>query len=302
MGSAVAPTTRTTSTRERGSSRRSLLVGAYHRFVSRRLVLVGVVLVLLLTFLAVFGRIIAPYDPIALDLANILAPPSPAHPFGTDELGRDILSRLLSGSTISLQVGIVAVLMASIPGTVIGVTVGYRGGWADHLVMRVLDGFMAFPSLVLALTIVSVLGASVFNVMLAIAVTSFPYYARLVRGQVLAVREFDYILAIRSVGARDARIIFSHVLPNAISPVFVQASLGVGFAITAEASLSFLGLGIQPPTPTWGSMIQVGFQYLETAPWLVMAPGTLIFLAVLGFNLLGDGLREALDPHLRPTR
>jgi ABC-type dipeptide/oligopeptide/nickel transport system permease subunit len=138
--------------------------------------------------------------------------------------------------------------------------------------------------------------------MLAIAVTSFPHYARLVRGQVLAVREFEYITAIRTVGARDTRIVFRHILPNVISPVLVQASLGVGFAITAEAGLSFLGLGVQPPTPTWGSMIQVGFQYLEIAPWLVMAPGTLIFMAVLGFNLFGDGIREALDPHLRPVR
>ncbi|MDE3111322.1 MAG: ABC transporter permease [Chloroflexota bacterium] len=302
MASAIARTPTGAAEEPRVLPRQSFLVGAFYRFIARRLVLVGVVLVFFLTFLAVFGRIIAPYDPIKQDLVNVLAPPSAAHVLGTDELGRDTLSRLLTGSTISLQVGIVAVLMASIPGVVIGVVVGYRGGWADSIVMRILDGFMAFPSLVLALTIVSVLGASVFNVMLAIAVTSFPHYGRLVRGQVLACREFDYILAIRSVGARDARIIFRHVLPNVISPVLVQASLGVGFAITAEAGLSFLGLGIQPPTPTWGTMIQVGFQYLEIAPWLVMAPGSMIFIAVLGFNLLGDGLREALDPHLRPVK
>lgn len=301
MASALARTTSVADER-RVLPRQSFLVGAFYRFIARRLVLVGVVLVFILTFLAIFGRIIAPYDPIKQDLVNVLAPPSSTHLLGTDELGRDILSRLLTGSTISLQVGIVAVLMASIPGVIIGVTVGYRGGWADNVVMRILDGFMAFPSLVLALTIVSVLGASVLNVMLAIAVTSFPHYGRLVRGQVLACREFDYILAIRSVGARDTRIIFRHVLPNVLSPVLVQASLGVGFAITAEAGLSFLGLGIQPPTPTWGTMIQVGFQYLEVAPWLVMAPGTMIFIAVLGFNLLGDGLREALDPHLRPVK
>jgi len=281
---------------------RSWLRGAASRFVARRLVIVGLVLVTVLVFLGLFGKFIAPYNPIKQDLQSVLAFPNGAHLLGTDELGRDILSRLLYGASISLQVGIGAVLIASIPGVALGMTVGYRGGAVDNIVMRVLDGLMAFPSLILALTIVSVLGSSLFNVVLAIAVTSFPHYARLVRGQVLAVREFEYITAIRTVGARDTRIIFRHILPNVISPVLVQASLGVGFAITAEAGLSFLGLGVQPPTPTWGSMIQVGFQYLEIAPWLVMAPGTLIFMAVLGFNLFGDGIREALDPNLRPIR
>jgi ABC-type dipeptide/oligopeptide/nickel transport system permease subunit len=231
-----------------------------------------------------------------------LGQPSSAHWLGTDELGRDILSRLLWGAATSLQVGLGAVLLACIPGVIVGVSVAYRGGWVDNSVMRVLDGLMAFPSLILALTIVAVLGSSLFNVILAIAITSFPHYARIARGQVLSVREDDYVLAVRCVGARDRRIVFKHILPNTISPVLVQASLGVGFAIVAEAGLSFLGVGIQPPTPSWGTMIQVGFQYLEVAPWLVMAPATMIFLAVLGFNLLGDGLREALDPHLRATR
>lgn len=278
---------------------RSFLSGALRRFVARRLVLVGVVLVFILVLIGLFGRFMAPYRPIAQDLTGVLAAPNARHWLGTDELGRDVLSRLLYGATISLQVGIAAVLIASVPGVILGTYVGYRRGLVDNVVMRVLDGVMAFPALILALTIVAVLGSNIFNVMLAIAVTSFPHYARLVRGQVLAVREYDYVLAVRSVGARDGRIIFRHIMPNVISPVLVQASLGVGFAIMAEAGLSFLGLGIQPPTPTWGSMIQVGFQYLETAPWLVMAPGTMIFMAVLGFNLLGDGLREAFDPHLR---
>lgn len=283
-------------------ARHSWFAGALRRFAARRLVLVGVVLVAILAFVGMFGTVIAPHDPIKQGVSGVLAPPGAAHWFGTDELGRDILSRLLHGAQISLQVGIAAVLMASIPGVAVGLIVGYKGGSADNLVMRFLDGLMAFPSLVLALTIVGVLGASVFNVMLAIAITTFPHYSRLIRGQVLAAREFDYVTAIKSVGAGDMRIVFRHILPNVVSPVLVQASLGVGFAIMAEASLSFLGLGIQPPTPTWGSMIQVGFQYLEIAPWLVIAPGTLIFMSVLGFNLLGDGIREAMDPHLRPTR
>jgi peptide/nickel transport system permease protein len=286
----------------RAARPRTFLSGAVHRFVARRLVLVGVVLVTFLVLIGIFGRFLAPYRPIAQDLTRVLAAPTARHWLGTDELGRDVLSRLLYGATISLQVGIAAVLIASIPGVILGTYVGYRRGLVDNVVMRVLDGLMAFPALILVLTIVAVLGSNIFNVMLAIAVTSFPHYARIVRGQVLAVREFDYVLAVRAVGARDRRIIFRHIMPNVISPVLVQASLGVGFAIMAEAGLSFLGLGVQPPTPTWGSMIQVGFQYLETAPWLVMAPGTMIFIAVLGFNLLGDGLREALDPHLRHMR
>jgi peptide/nickel transport system permease protein len=252
----------------------------------------------ILVLLGIFGRFIAPYNPVTQDLVSVLSPPTARHWLGTDELGRDILSRLLWGSSISLLVGISSVLVASIPGVFVGITVAYRGSWLDSVVMRVLDGLMAFPSLILALTIVAVLGPNLLNVILAIAITSFPQYARIVRGQVLAAREYDYILAIKSVGAGDTRIMFRHLLPNVISPVLVQASLGVGFAIMAEASLSFLGVGVQPPTPTWGTMIQVGFQYLEIAPWLVMAPGALIFMAVLGFNLLGDGLREALDPHL----
>jgi peptide/nickel transport system permease protein len=281
---------------------RSFASSALRRFAARRVVLVGTVLVWILMFLGLLGHFVAPYSPIAQDLNNVLGQPSATHWLGTDELGRDILSRLLWGAATSLEVGIGAVLLASIPGVIVGVSVAYRGGWIDNVVMRILDGLMAFPALILALTIVAVLGSSVFNVILAIAITSFPHYARIVRGQVLTVREHDFVLAVRSVGARDARIVFKHILPNVISPVLVQASLGVGFAIVAEAGLSFLGVGIQPPTPSWGTMIQVGFQYLEVAPWLVMAPATMIFMAVLGFNLLGDGLREALDPHLRYVR
>lgn len=281
---------------------RSLLAQAIRRLFARRLVVVGVVLVVILVLIGVFGRFLAPYSPIAQNLIAVLGPPTARNWLGTDELGRDVLSRLLWGSSISLQVGIAAVVVASIPGVIVGMTVAYRGGWLDGLVMRVLDGLMALPSLILALTIVAVLGPNLFNVILAIAVTSFPHYARIVRGQVLTAREYDYVLAIRSVGATDTRIMFRHLLPNVISPVLVQASLGVGFAIMAEAGLSFLGVGVQPPTPTWGTMIQVGFQYLEIAPWLVLAPGTMIFMAVLGFNLLGDGLREALDPYLSRSR
>jgi ABC-type dipeptide/oligopeptide/nickel transport system permease subunit len=253
--------------------------------------------------MATFGPFLVAYNPLQPDTVNPpLAPPNSAHLLGTDFLGRDALARLVYGAGVSLQVGVAAVLLASIPGIVIGIVGAYRGGWLDDIINRLFDSVMAFPSLVLALAIVAVVGPTLLNVEVAIAVASLPQYARLVRGQVLAVREFEYITAVRAAGAGDARIMFRHVLPNVISPALVQASLGVGFAITSEASLSFLGVGVQPPAPTWGSMIQTGFEYLTVAPWLVIAPATMIFVAVLGFNLLGDGLREALDPHMRTAR
>ncbi len=265
--------------------------------------MLGGVLVSGLVLLALLGPFLVSYDPLKPDTLNPpLAPPGGGHLLGTDFLGRDALSRLVHAAGVSLQVGVASVAFASIPGVLVGVVAAYRGGWVDDVISRFFDALMAFPSLVLALTIVAIVGPSLLNVELAIAVASLPQYARLVRGQVLAVREFEYITAVRAAGAGDARIMFRHVLPNVISPALVQASLGVGFAITAEASLSFLGVGVQPPAPTWGSMIQTGFQYLEVAPWLVIAPGTMIFLAVLGFNLFGDGIREALDPHGRTWR
>lgn len=287
--------------RARTSLRGFLPVG--RRILARPLSFLGVVLVSGLAIVAVFGPLLVGHDPLVQDTARPpLAPPNSVHPLGTDHLGRDVLARLAYGAGISLQVGVVAVTLASIPGILIGIVAAYRGGWVDLVINRFLDSLMSFPSLVLALTIVAVLGPSITNVELAIAITTMPLYARLARGQALAVREFDYVTAIRSVGAGDWRIMLRHVLPNIVSPCVVQASLAVGFAIITEASLNFLGLGVQPPTPTWGTMIQTGFEYLHVAPWLVIAPGTMIFLAVLGFNLLGDAIREALDPHLRAAR
>lgn len=272
---------------------------ALRRFTRRRVVLVGVVLVSFEFLFAIFGPLLIPYEPQKQDLFNTLAPPTGAHLLGTDDLGRDILSRLAHGSRISLAIGLSAVIAASVPGVLLGLLVGYRGGKLDSVVMRVTDAVMAFPGIVLTLTIVAVLGQGIFNLIIAIGVAGWPSYARLTRGQVLAVREYDYVLAARAMGAPPGRIMLKHILPNVVSPSIVAGSLGVGFAIVAESGLSFLGLGVLPPTPTWGSMIQTGFQVLEIAPWLVMAPGMMIFLAVLGFNLLGDGLREALDPYLK---
>jgi peptide/nickel transport system permease protein len=268
-------------------------------FARRRLAVVGAALVALATLLAVLAPGLAPYPPNAQNFRSVLQPPSAAHWLGTDDLGRDILSRLLFGARISLQVGMVAVLLAVAVGLPLGLVVGYVGGRLDEVVMRVVDGLMSLPPLVLALTITAVLGSGIQNAMLAIAVVSMPTYARLMRGQVLSVRENDYIRAIVASGAATPRILFRHVLPNSIQPIVVQGSLGVGFAIITESSLSFIGLGARPPTATWGSMVQVGFQYLETAPWFVLAPALMIFVAVLGFNVLGDGLRDALDPSLR---
>jgi ABC-type dipeptide/oligopeptide/nickel transport system permease subunit len=268
-------------------------------FTRRRLVVVGAALVAIEVLLAVLAPALAPYPPNAQNFMRVLQPPGPAHWLGTDDLGRDILSRLLFGARISLQVGMVAVLLAVAVGLPLGLVVGYVGGRLDEVVMRVVDGLMSLPPLVLALTITAVLGSGIQNAMLAIAVVSMPTYARLMRGQVLSVRENDYIRAIVASGAATPRILFRHVLPNSIQPIVVQGSLGVGFAIITESSLSFIGLGARPPTATWGSMVQVGFQYLETAPWFVLAPALMIFVAVLGFNVLGDGLRDALDPSLR---
>jgi ABC-type dipeptide/oligopeptide/nickel transport system permease subunit len=269
------------------------------RFARRRLVVVGAALVALEVLLAVLAPGLAPYPPNAQNFMRALQPPGTAHWLGTDDLGRDILSRLLFGSRISLQVGMVAVLLAVAVGLPLGLVVGYVGGRLDEVVMRIVDGLMSLPPLVLALTITAVLGSGIQNAMIAIAVVSIPTYARLMRGQVLSVRENDYIGAIVAAGAATPRILFRHVLPNSIQPIIVQGSLGVGFAIITESSLSFIGLGARPPTATWGSMVQVGFQYLEIAPWFVLAPAVMIFIAVLGFNVLGDGLRDALDPSLR---
>ena len=276
----------------------SHVVRSVRRFARRRLVVVGSLLVVLEVLLALLAPLLAPFPPNTQDFRAVLQPPGGSHVLGTDDLGRDILSRLLFGARLSLQVGVGSVLMAIVVGVPFGLVVGYLGGLVDDLLMRVVDGLMALPSLVLALVITSVLGSGVQNAMIAIAVVAVPTYTRLMRGQVLSIKQNDYVTAVAASGATVPRILFRHILPNALNPIIVQGSLGVGFAIITESSLSFIGLGAQPPTATWGSMVQVGFQYLETAPWFVMAPAVMIFLAVLGFNLLGDGLRDALDPSL----
>jgi ABC-type dipeptide/oligopeptide/nickel transport system permease subunit len=289
-------TTNVTTTPRPLRPARSPAGNALRMLLRHRLAMFGAVLIALEVGLAVLAPWIAPHDPSRMDYHALLSGPTLEHPLGTDELGRDLFSRAIYGAQLSLKVGIVAVLLAVTIGVPIGLISGYLGGVVDEVVMRIVDAVMALPALVLALTISAVLGSGIWNATVAIAIVAAPTYTRLVRGQVLSVKENDYVLAAQSVGAPTWLILLRHILPNAFSPIIVQASLGVGVAIILEASLSFIGLGAQPPTPSWGNMVQVGFQYLETSPGFVLVPATAIFLAVLGFNMLGDGLRDILDP------
>ena len=269
------------------------------RLLRVRLAGPGLAIAVGLIFFAAAADIISPYDPARQDYGAVLQAPSRSHPMGTDELGRDVLSRVIHGSRISLLVGLVSVGLAILAGVSIGFVAGYGAGWLDEGLMRLIDAIWAFPALLLALAITAALGQSIGNAMLAIGVVFTPAFARLVRAQPLSVREMDYVLAARVMGAAPARIMLRHIWPNVTSPVIVQASLYVSFAIITEASLSFLGVGVRPPTPAWGSMLRAGYRYLNTAFWLPFFPGVAIFVTVLGLNLLGDGLRVVLDPRLR---
>lgn len=257
---------------------------------------IGLTLVTLALAMAIAGPWLVAADPRAQELALRLAGPTMAHPLGLDELGRDILARLVAGARISLLVGVTVVTVSALLGLVVGGIAGYAGGWADTLIGRVIDVLMAFPGILLAIALVAALGPSLRNVVIALAAIGWVGYARLVRGQVLKAREFEYVQAARSLGASSARVLVRHVLPCAYPAVLVQATLGMAGAIVAEASLSFLGLGVQPPTPSWGAMLDAGRSHLLDAPHLTIIPGVAIALLVLGFNFLGDGLRDRIDP------
>jgi peptide/nickel transport system permease protein len=250
---------------------------------------------------AVFGPVLAPEDPLAQDLRRRLEPPSREHVLGTDEFGRDVLSRLIHGTRISLLIGLVSVGIGVVVGGTLGLTSGYFGGWVDHVGMRVVDIMLAFPSVLLAVIVVAALGPSLLHAMIAVGIVSVPQYARLVRSQVLTVRSMPFVEAGRALGTPPGRILFRTVLPHCVAPLVVQASLGLATAILDAAGLSFLGLGAQPPAPEWGAMLGFGREYVVHAPWVLAAPGTAILLTVLGFNLIGDGLRDALDPRLAAT-
>ena len=259
---------------------------------------VGLVIVLVAVLAALVGPALSPYNPAAQELARRLEPPTLSHPFGLDELGRDILARLLAGARISLLVGLAVVSVSSVVGMLLGSIAGYFGGRVDDVISRVVDVLMAFPGILLAIALVAVLGPSLTNVVLALSVIGWVGYARLVRGQALRARELDFVHAARALGAGSVRVVLRHVLPTAFPAVVVQATLGMAGAIIAEASLSFLGLGVQPPTPSWGTMLDAGRAHLFDAPHLTIFPGLAIGLLVLGFNFLGDGLRDRVDPKL----
>lgn len=263
---------------------------------------VGAAIVLLAVVAAVFGPWLAPFDPAAQELALRLEGPTGLHWFGLDELGRDIFARVLAGARISLLVGLVVVGVSSTIGTALGSIAGYFGGHIDEIISRVIDILLAFPGLLLAIALVAVLGPSLTNVVLALSLIGWVGYARLVRGQVLRARELDFVQAARALGATTSRILARHVIPTTLPAVSVQATLGMGGAILAEAALSFLGLGVQPPTPSWGTMLNYGRGHLLDAPHLTVFPGLAIAILVLGFNFLGDGLRDALDPATQGRR
>ena len=259
----------------------------------------GGVLVLLFVFSAIFAPFIAPQDPLRQDLRNSLRPPSLEHPLGTDRFGRDMLSRIIYGSRISLMVSGAGVTIALLLGVLLGAMAGYYGGIIDNVIMRLADIQLSFPMILLAILIVAILGSGLLNTVIAVAFPSVPIFARLVRGSFLSIKTLEYVEAAKALGNSDLRIIFRHVLPNCLAPIMVQGSLRTATILLTVAGLSFLGLGVQPPTPEWGALLSAGRAFLRTAPWIVISPGIAIMLVVLGLNLLGDGLRDALDPKLR---
>ena len=269
---------------------------ALRRLLRRRTAVVGLAVVVFFIALAVIAPLLAPYDPIATDWRAVRKPPSALHLFGTDELGRDVLARVIWGARASLMAGLVSVSIALAVAVPLGLLSGYLGGVVDGLLMRIIDAMLAIPFLVLAIALAAFLGPSLTNAMIAIGVVQTPIFTRLTRGQALAVKHEDYIEAARAVGNPHRRILLRHILPNILAPILVQATLAIAAAIIAEASLSFLGLGQQPPAPSWGSMLNTASHFLSQAPWMAVWPGLAIFSLVLSFNLLGDGLRDALDP------
>jgi len=271
----------------------------FHRFIHNKLAVSGSIILILFLGMAIFAPAIAPYDPFYMDSTAVLSPPSSAHLLGTDNMGRDILSRIFYGARISLRVSLISVAIATVAGVLLGVAAGYFGKVVDAIISRILEIMFAFPEVLLALLIMSILGASLNNIIIAIGIVYTPIFARITRGAVLSVKDSLYVEAARSIGVKDAAIIVRHILPNILSPVLVQVTLSLAFAILSEAALSFLGIGVEPDIPSWGIMLNNGKAWIEIAWWVGVFPGIAIALAVLGFNVLGDGLRDVLDPRLR---
>ncbi len=264
-----------------------------------RLAALGAVVILLLLVAAIFAPWVAPYDPEEQFATDARQPPSAQYLFGTDNIGRDNFSRIIYGTRVSLLVGVISMALAAALGVTSGLVAGYYGGWLDTILMRTMDALLAFPAVLLAIFIIAVLGPSLVNAILAVGIVYTPTFARLIRASALSIREKEYLEAARAIGMGDTAIMLRVILLNSLSPIVIQFSLGVGYAILVEAGLSFLGLGVQPPTPAWGSMLGAGRNYMTFAPWLTTFPGLAIFVTVLGFNFVGDGLREALDPKMR---
>ena len=269
------------------------------RFLKNQVAVAGSVIVIVLFAVSLLAPWLAPHDPNAIDLANVLAPPSGGHPFGTDPLGRDVLSRMIWGAGISLKVGFVATGIAILIGTILGALSGYYGRWVDAVIMRFVDIMLCFPAFFLILAVIAILEPSIWNIMIVIGLTGWMGVTRLVRADFISLKERDFVQAARVIGAGDLRIIFLHILPNAMASVLVTATLGVAGAILTESALSFLGIGVQPPTPSWGNILTVGKDNIDIAWWLSFYPGLAILTTVLGYNLLGEGIRDALDPRLR---
>ncbi len=264
-----------------------------------KLAVIGGLLVMLVFVLSIFAPFVAPYNPSTIDIKNILIGPSFSHPLGTDDLGRDVLSRMLWGGRISLEVGFVAVGIATIIGILLGSLAGYYGGWIDSAIMRAVDIMLSIPTIFLVLAVIAILEPSIMNIMVVIGLTSWMEPARLIRAEFISLKEREFVIAAHAIGATDRRIIMKHILPNGLSPILVSATMGIGGAILVESALSFLGLGVQPPTPSWGSLLSSGKDNIEIAWWLSVFPGLAILITVLGYNLLGEGIRDALDPRQR---
>jgi peptide/nickel transport system permease protein len=269
------------------------------RFLRNKLSLFGLAIVILLILVSLLASTIQPYDPLKISISNRTQPPSQTHTFGTDHFGRDIYSRVLSGAKISLTVGVVSVALGALVGILLGSIGGYFGGWIDYAITLVMDAIISFPAVLLAIGLMSVMGLGVTNIIIALAFIGIPHYGRIMRGAVLSIREKEYVEAARASGSGHLKLLLIHVLPNAMAPLIVVTTIGVANAILIEAALSFLGLGVPPPAPSWGNMLADGRNFLIQAPWMTIFPGLAISFTVLGFNTLGDGLRDVLDPKLK---
>lgn len=281
------------------SKKKNPFLEFWKRLRKNKLAIVGLAILVILTFVSVFAPYIAPYDPDEGDVLRTFAKPDKDHWLGTDEVGRDVFSRIIHGSRISLKVGFLAVGISMVMGIIFGCVSGYYGGIVDAVIMRIMDMIMAFPSILLAIVFMSVLGKGIENAILAISIVSIPGFSRIVRGSVMSVKENDYIQSARAIGCNNFKIMFVHILPNVLSPIIINASMSISGAILQTAALGFLGLGVKPPTAEWGSMLASGKNYIFNAPHVLTFPGIAISITVLSFNLLGDGLRDALDPRLK---